>query len=274
LNPVSAKISTEEIDIMKAFINKIKEYKSIILKLTALLLIVVAISLLTLVVLMATGILSYDDGFHFDSHLFDSFKGKWYGVLVFILLQTILSILLCAIPGVAMALVAFSQVLYQTPWQAFLLSFASVLISSTVLYIIGRAGGYRICTKLLGKEDCEKSLQLLRTRGTVYFPLMMLFPIFPDDALVMIAGTIKMRLSWFIPSIVIGRGIGISGVLLTVNLIPFERFTSFYDWAVLITVCFFWIRELFKLANKLDRHLEKKRQEKKALENKENSIEV
>ena len=42
---------------------------------------------------------------------------------------------------------------------------------------------------------------------------MMMFPIFPDDALVMIAGTLKMKLRWFIPSIVIGRGIGIAAIV-------------------------------------------------------------
>lgn len=257
---------------MKTFINKIKEKKDIILKFTALILIIVALSCAALAILSSTGIISYGgDGFYFDSHLFDSFKGKWYGVLVFVLLQTVFSILLCAIPGVAMALVALSQVIYPVNWQAFLLSFVSVLISSTVLYIIGRCGGYAICTKLLGKEDAEKSLTLLRTRGTVYFPLMMLFPIFPDDALVMIAGTIRMKLSWFIPSIVIGRGIGIASVLLTVNLIPFNEFDSLYDWIILITIAFFWIRELFKLANKLDRYLDRKR--KKALAQKKEKSE-
>ena len=248
---------------MKNFINKVKEKKDIIIKITLLIFAIVAISLIALAALTASGVIYYEDGFKFDTHLFDAFKGKWYGVLVFVVLQTVLSMLLCAIPGIAMALVAFSNVLYETPWQAFLLSFSAVLISSATLYILGRVGGYKICTKLLGKEDSEKALTLLRERGTVYFPLMMLFPIFPDDALVMIAGTTKMNLKWFIPSIVICRGIGIATVLLTVNIIPFERFTSIYDWLVLITVCFFWIREIFKLANKLDRYLDKKRKANK-----------
>ena len=70
------------------------------------------------------------------------------------------------------------------------------------MYILGRFGGYKLCVKLLGEEDCNKSLDLLETKSTIFFPLMMLFPVFPDDALVMIAGTIKMKLKWFIPSII------------------------------------------------------------------------
>jgi uncharacterized membrane protein YdjX (TVP38/TMEM64 family) len=245
---------------MKTFLNKVKDNKTKILKLLSLLIVVALVSLITLGVLMLTGVLYYEDGFQFNSHIFDAFKGKWYGFIVFILAQSLLSILLCVVPGIAAGFVVFSQVLYENPWQAFLLSYSSVIIASTILYITGRFGGYKICEKMLGKEDCEKSLELIRTRGTSYFPLMMLFPIFPDDALVMIAGTTRMRLGWFIPSILIRRGIGIATIVFGMEIIPFDSFTGIYDWIILITVCFFWVQELFKLANKVDRYFVKKRQ--------------
>ncbi len=244
---------------MNSFIKKIKENKENIIKVLLMLLVLVTISLITLAILFATNVMYYDDGFVFNAELFNAFKGKWYGVIVFIVLQVFLSIFLCTIPGAAMAFVLLSHSLYpDEPLTAFMLSFSSVIIASTILYILGRVGGYKICTRLLGKADCDRSLDLLRRRGTVYFPLMMLFPIFPDDALVMIAGTIKMNLAWFIPSIVVGRGIGIATVLLTMNIIPFERFTSIYDWLLFITFCVFWVTTIFKLANKLDAYLAKK----------------
>ena len=244
---------------MKTFINKVKENKGTILKLLSLLLIVALISVITLGVLFLTGVLNYDDGFVFNEHILDAFKGKWYGFIVFILVQTLLSMLLCVIPGVAAAFVMFSTVLYPNPWLAFLLSYSCVIIASSVLYIIGRLGGYKICEKLLGKEDCEKSLNLLRTRGTVYFPLMMLFPIFPDDALVMIAGVTKMKLNWFIPSILVCRGIGAATIIFGMSIVPFDTFTTAYDWLILLTVCFFWIKEIFTIANMVDRYFERKR---------------
>ena len=211
---------------MKTFLNKVKDNKSKILKLLSLLLVVALVSLITLGVLMLTGVLYYEDGFQFNSHIFDAFKGKWYGFIVFILVQSLLSILLCVIPGIAAGFVMFSTVLYENPWQAFLLSYSCVILSSTLLYIIGRLGGYKICEKILGKDDCEKSLNLLRTRGTVYFPLMMLFPIFPDDALVMIAGVTKMKLRWFIPSIILCRGVGVATIIFGMSIIPFDSFVS------------------------------------------------
>ena len=249
---------------MKTFIRKVKENKKSLLKIALMLAILVAISLVTMLILFSTGLLSYGpDGFVFDVHMFDSFKGKWYSLPIFILIQTVLTMLLCAIPGVAMAFVMLSTVIYsENILMAFLLSYSCVIISSTVLYAIGRSGGYKICEKLLGKEDCEKSLELLRTRGTTYFPIMMLFPMFPDDALVMIAGTIRMKLRWFIPSILVCRAIGIATIIFGLDIIPFASF-KLYDWIVFITVVFFWLREIFKVANKIDRHYEKKRNEEK-----------
>ena len=248
---------------MKTIMKKVKENKTTILKLLALLLAIVVISVITLAVLFATNVLTYDDGFVFNAELLGRFTGEWYGFIVLMAIQITLSIFLCAIPGVAAAFVMLSaQVLYNgRPWMAFLFSYSCVIIGSTVLYIIGRVGGYRICEKMLGKEDCEKSLELLRTRGTVYFPLMMMFPIFPDDALVMIAGTTRMKLSWFIPSIVVCRGVGAATIVFGMELIPFDRFTGPYDWIILITVCFFWIKQLFVIANKIDRYFVKKRQQ-------------
>ena len=253
---------------MKHIIKTIKDNRAIILKLLGMLLVLALISFITMMILMATGVLGYGkDGFEFDVHLFDSFKDEWYSLPIFILAQTVLTMLLCAIPGVAMAFVMLSTVIYyENIWMAFALSYSCVIISSTVLYIIGRIGGYKICEKMLGKEDCEKSLELLRTRGTTYFPLMMLFPIFPDDALVMIAGTIRMRLGWFIPSIVVCRGIGIATIIFGLDIIPFDTFTT-YDYLIFATVIFFWVKQLFMISNKLDRHFAKKRREALEAEN-------
>lgn len=246
---------------MKTIMRKVKENKAIILKLLSLLLMLAVISVIAMLILFATNVLHYDEGFVFNAHIFDSFRDKWYGFIVLMLIEIVLSILLCAIPGAAAAFVMFnSEVLFSgKPWTAFFFTYLCVILTSTLLYIIGKAGGYRICEKMLGKEDCERSLELLRTRGTTYFPLMMLFPIFPDDALVMIAGTTRMKLSWFIPSITICRGVGAATIIFGMTIIPFEQFSGPYDWIILVTVCFFWIQQLFKIANKVDLYFVKKR---------------
>jgi uncharacterized membrane protein YdjX (TVP38/TMEM64 family) len=124
------------------------------------------------------------------------------------------------------------------------------------MYLTGRFGGYMICTKLLGEEDCKKASKLLNDKGLVFFPLMMLFPIFPDDALVMIAGTLKMSLKWFIPSIVICRGIGIATIIFGLSSVPFELFTTPWHWIGFILAVAALIIGIFFLAFKFNNFLE------------------
>ena len=258
---IFCRLELEMEQIKNGVIAFLKKNKNALFKLGLMLLTIVLISTVTFLLLMAFGIVHFDDGMHFNTEVFESFRDSWYGWIIFIVLQTVLSILMCIMPGAAMAFILLSKALYPTPWEAFLLSFVSVMISSTVMYLIGRFGGYRICAHILGEEDCEKSLTLLRNKGTVYFPLMMMFPIFPDDALVMIAGTLKMSLKWFIPSIVVGRGIGIATIVFGLSLVPFDKFSSVWHWIAFVLTCLVLVVLVFFAANKLNKHMERKRAE-------------
>ncbi len=71
----------------------------------------------------------------------------------------------------------------------------------------------KLCKEILGESDCERATNLFKYKGMAFFPVMMLFPIFRDDALVMIADTLDMPLKWFIPSIAIVRGIRIATII-------------------------------------------------------------
>ncbi|MGM9969614.1 MAG: TVP38/TMEM64 family protein [Anaeroplasma sp.] len=238
---------------------KILSKKQLIIKILYLVGILLMISGITILILKCINVISFEDGFRFNNSLFEKYTNSWYGTIIFILFQTVLTILLSVIPGTSMAFIILSTTIYPNPVQAFFLSFTSVMLSSLIMYILGRFGGYKVCTKLIGKDECDKASDLFNKYGVIYFPLMMLFPMFPDDALVMVAGTIKMRLKFFIPSIILGRGIGIVTIVFGLKIIPFESFTSIYDWLVCITVFAFWIIMVFKLAAKFNKYLENRR---------------
>lgn len=237
--------------------------KKLFLNFSLLALGVVAISVLALVALMAFGVVNFNDGMQFNSELFMSFKDAWYGWFIFIVLQTVLSMLLCAIPGAAMALTLLCMTIYTEPWQAFVISFIGAMAASGMLYIVGRYGGYRICEKFLGEKDCDRAMTLMRNKGTVYFPLLMMLPTFPDEALTMIAGTMKMSLAWFIPSVVIGRGIGIVTITFGLSAVPFDKFTTPWHWIIFISLCLAATFGVLWLANRLNKMMEKKRNESK-----------
>lgn len=220
------------------------------------------VSIVTFLILFATGVfVQGPDGMMFNEELFRAYQGSVGGTVAIVVVLSILTILLCFIPGLSMAFILLINHLYPDPWVAFLVSFARVMLSSGILYTLGRFGGYNFCKKLLGESDTEKALTLLRDNGTVYFPLMMMFPLFPDDALTMVAGTIKMKLAWFIPAVIIGRGVGVATIIFGIEtMLPDpESITYIYDWFVLATVIAFGLICIFYLANKLNQMMALKR---------------
>ncbi len=246
-----------------------KENKKKLISIALTLGVLIAISVAALLILEACGVIYYDDeGMALNTDLFDNFINSWYGWVVLILLQVLITSLLCFIPGASMAFILLIQSFFSRPWQAFTVAFIGVLLSSIIMYLIGRVGGYRICEKLLGKEDCRKASDLLNHKGVIYFPLMMMFPVFPDDALVMIAGTLKMSMKWFLPSIVFGRGIGVCTIVFGISGIPYEKFTTPLHWIGFVMTCAILIFAIFFLAYKFNKYLEKHNVKKEEAEKK------
>jgi uncharacterized membrane protein YdjX (TVP38/TMEM64 family) len=240
-----------------------KKYEKIV-KILLILLIFFLVSVLSSAILSLMGIIYFENGeVQLNQALFDSFKTTWYGCVFVILLQVLITSLLSFVPGTSMAFIMLVQALYANPPLAFFVSFTGVMLSSLMMYLIGRFGGYNLCKKLLGEEDCEKASDLLNNKGTIFFPVMMLFPMFPDDALVMVAGTLKMSLKWFIPSIVVGRGIGVATIIFGLSSIPFDKFTSPWHWVAFIGACAIGIALVFLGAAKLNKHLKNKKNDEK-----------
>ena len=242
---------------MKEFFRK---YKGAIIKLLMILVACIAVSFLALLILFLFRIVYFDDGMKFNIELFDDFQANWYGILLIVGFHVFVTTLLSFVPAKSAAFTILFQTIFNNPWKAFLITFIGIELSSILMYLIGRIGGYSICKKILGEKDCERASELLNHKGAIYFPLMMLFPLFPDDALVMLAGTFKMSLKWFIPSIIIGRGVGIATVIFGLSVIPFDRFTSFWHWFFFVLICIAIVAVVFYLAHLLNKYLESKRE--------------
>ncbi len=242
-------------------------------RIALMLLIFVVISLISAVLLYLFDVIYLDDdGIQINRELFAYFSTTWYGCIVIILAQVIITSLLSFVPGASMAFIMLLQSLYESSWVAFIVAFSGVMLSSLMMYLIGRFGGYNLGKRIIGEEDCEKACELLNNKGLIYFPMMMMFPVFPDDALVMVAGTLKMSLKWFVPSIVFGRGIGVATIVFGLSIVPFDKFTSIWHWVLFILGCALLICAVFFAANRFNKYMEKKNAEAKAKEEKENAL--
>ena len=83
------------------FVDFLRAKKKVIRNLLLTLLLLVGISVGFLFLFLGLDILHYEGtDLVFNEVLFDSFKNAWYGWALFILLQIVLTMLLCFIPGV------------------------------------------------------------------------------------------------------------------------------------------------------------------------------
>lgn len=195
--------------------------------------------------------------------------GAW-GVVVFMALQVLCTILLCFVPGTSMTFITVGVIMFGANVKTFLICFGSVLIASFIMDLIGRFGGSKLICKLVGKKTYNDALALIQTKGVVYVPVMYLLPIFPDDAICMCCGALKMK--WWIHyiEIVLCRGIGCATIVFGINLLPVDLMNNLkelnwefigahmFEYITMITVLTFWVLILLSLARRIDKWLTKK----------------
>ena len=130
--------------------------------------------------------------------------GVW-GYIVFAVIQFLQVV---AIPIPAMITTAAGTLLFGPLATAFI-SLGAIVLGSVVAFYIGRLFGDKVVSWIIGKEKTEKYSKLLYEKGKYVFFLMMLFPIFPDDILCMVAGMTAMRFGFFFGTIVFTRIISV-----------------------------------------------------------------
>ncbi len=144
------------------------------------------------------------------------------------------------------------------PLVASLLSLLGILAGSLFAFFLGDKFGEKVVSWIVGKKQMEKYSSLLYDKGKYLFFLMMLFPIFPDDILCLIAGMTTMTYRFFIITNLITRPIGIflTCYLVSGEIIPFHGW-GLIVWAILIIamIILFWFA--YKYKDKIEMVIEK-----------------
>ena len=101
-----------------------------------------------------------------------------------------------------------------------------------------------------GGRPPKKTGTLLYDKGKYIFFLMLLFPVFPDDVLCLIAGMTTMSYKFFLMTIILTRPIGIAMTcyLGGGDIIPYTEHWGIACWAVIIVfiVLAFWLAYKYK----------------------------
>ena len=69
------------------------------------------------------------------------------------------------------------------------------------------------------EEEFDKWSNLLNTKGKWWYALTVLFPLFPDELLCLVAGAVKFDFTFFTIANLLGRSIGLIAMILTLELI-------------------------------------------------------
>ena len=185
----------------------------------------------------------------------------WWKYLVYCLLQ-FLQVTFIPLPAMATTIVG---TLLFGPLVSSLLSLVGILLGSMFAFWLGDKFGEKVVSWIVGEKSMKKYSSLLFDKGKYMFFLMMLFPLFPDDVLCLVAGMTAMSFRFFFITMILTRPIGIfmTCYLGSGEIIPFSGW-GLIVWAVLIVIMIllFWASYRYKdkielLINKLNSRLKK-----------------
>lgn len=183
-----------------------------------------------------------------------------YGKLsaLLFLLLSLLQVVVLPIPGVVSI---GAGVLLFGPFKGALLSFLGIMAGSVIAFFIGRCLGYKVASWLVGKENLEKGLQLVKGKDKVILTFMFLFPFFPDDVLCFVSGLSSMSVKFFLIMITVTRLISTFTTAYSVNgsLIPYNTWWGLLIWAMLIIGCLWLVKLVYKNSDKIEKFFKLKK---------------
>ena len=128
-----------------------------------------------------------------------------YGYIIFILLQIFQVVFLPinSIIFVIPAIIVFGAI------KAFVLCYVGLIIGSIIMFFIGRIGGIKILSWIVGKDKALK-YKFVLGKGKFMLPIFMLLAIIPDDLLCVSAGLSNIDFGYFLLVILATRGIDLA----------------------------------------------------------------
>lgn len=174
-------------------------------------------------------------------------SGFWcYAVFVFL---QFLQVTILPIPAMVTTIVG---VIIFGPFIAFLLSTLAILLGSMFAYILGKLFGMKLLYWSIGKQKTLYFQDKLK-KGKFIFFIMMLFPLFPDDILCMLAGVINLDFKFFLITNLITRPLSLFCICFfsTGYIVPFSSW-GIIVWIIIAVILITTFILLMKNKNKIE----------------------
>lgn len=228
--------------------------KKFVYRLTFLTLILMTAALAVLYVMQITGLWDKIDSVEDLRNYVSGFGG--YAVFIFIAIQ-FLQVVVLPIPGFITVSVG---VLLFGAFRGSVYSIIGIVSASIVAFFIGRVFGYKVAGWLVGKENLDKGLELVKGKDKVILTFMFLFPFFPDDVLCFVAGLSSMSVPYYIVMITITRIINIVVSAYSVNgsIIPYNTWWGILLWIAVFILVAALCYAIYKHGDKIENFFKSK----------------
>ena len=228
--------------------------KKFVYRLTFLTLILMTAALAVLYVMQITGLWDKIDSVEDLRNYVSGFGG--YAVFIFIAIQ-FLQVVVLPIPGFITVSVG---VLLFGAFRGSVYSVIGIVSASIVAFFIGRVFGYKVAGWLVGKENLDKGLELVKGKDKVILTFMFLFPFFPDDVLCFVAGLSSMSVPYYIVMITITRIINIVVSAYSVNgsIIPYNTWWGILLWIAVFILVAVLCYVIYKHGDKIENFFKSK----------------
>lgn len=124
------------------------------------------------------------------------------------------------IPAVAILELSVHSGIEVLSWQYILLVMSAYMGGCILSYWLGRWFGSKAVKWVAGsEEDFDKWSKFINEKGKWWYLITIVLPLFPDDILCIIAGSLKMDFGFYTLANLIGRSIGLITMLVVLKYI-------------------------------------------------------
>lgn len=182
---------------------------------------------------------------------FVQMSGVWSWVVICLL--QFLQVIFIPVPATFITLTSM-KMYPDNLFMLFGLTLVVVVAAVVVAYFIGRKWGKKAVIWAAGsEEEYDKWLSVLKSKKTnIFYMLTILLPVFPDDILCLIAGSIKMNFWWYLFTNIICRAIGLATFMFVFKTISNNPITLIVLFVVLITLVVYKIILVKRNKNELN----------------------
>ena len=134
---------------------------------------------------------------------------------------------------------------------------SAYMLGCVLAYYLGFKFGKKAVKWCAGnEEDYDKWSEFLNKKGKWWYFMTVVFPMFPDDILCLVAGAMKFDFIWYFNSNLFGRCIGLVTMIITLKFINFT--SSGFNFMLIVwslaliveIVCYIHFKRKYK--NELD----------------------